>query len=64
MPVKPRPSSRQVTLFPDSASNEETKVEDVRPELIAALADLLLEALGEERDEEGQGHDSESEDHS
>lgn len=51
---------RQVPLFPKAPSEE--KVADLGPELIDALADLLLEALGDDLGREGGG--LESEDHS
>jgi hypothetical protein len=57
--VPPLPA-RQVSLFPKARSEEE-KLDDLRPELIEALADLLLEALGDDRGTEGG--DLESEDH-
>jgi hypothetical protein len=60
MRVTLRASSRQVLLFPGAAGNEDLGAIN-KPDLIDALADLLLEALGEERDEEGD--DDESQDH-
>ncbi len=54
--------ARQVSLFPKARSEEEEKVDDLGPELIEALADLLLEALGDDHSEEGGG--LESKDHS
>jgi hypothetical protein len=53
--------ARQVALFPKARSEEEAKVEDLQPELIDALADLLLEALGDDVNAEGSG--LESQDH-
>ena len=53
---------RQVSLFRQARSEEEEKVDDLRPELIDALADLLLEALGDDRNAE-EGGGLESEDH-
>ena len=55
-------AARQESLFPKARSEEEEKVDDLKPELIDALADLLLEALGDDRNAEGGG--LESEDHS
>lgn len=53
-----RPPGRQVPLFPLDERNEEINVADATPELVEALADLLLEALG---NREGGG--DEPEDH-
>jgi hypothetical protein len=57
-----RISRRQVSLFPTRPSSDEAKTVDPKRELIEALADLLLEALGYETSVEGG--DDESEDHS
>jgi len=56
-----RPSRRQVLLFPSAASHEDVGAINAKPDLIEALADLLLEALGEESaekegDDEPQDH--------
>lgn len=53
--------ARQGSLFPKVQSDEEAKVDDITPELIDAVADLLLEALGDDR---AEGDGLESEDHS
>jgi hypothetical protein len=50
---------RQVPLFPKAPSEE--KVDDLCSELVQALADLLLEALGDDLNGEGGG--LEPEDH-
>lgn len=54
--------ARQVPLFPKARGEEEEKLGDLKLELIDALADLLLEALGDDHGAEGGG--LESEDHS
>ncbi len=56
------PRSRQVSLFPKLRSEEEEEVDEVKVELIDALADLLLEALGDD-DHDGEEDCRESEDH-
>lgn len=56
MRVTPRRSSRQALLFPSTTSREDLNGIDAKPDLIEALADLLLEALGEEP-ENGEGAD-------
>ena len=61
MTARVRPSSRQGTLFPATARDDDNRMMDANPELVEALADLLLEALGEDPKEEGGG--DESEDH-
>lgn len=53
-----RPARRQVPLFPVDQETEEANVADAKPELVEALADLLLEALGA-----NGGSDHEPEDH-
>lgn len=59
MSVIRRPTSRQALLFPKAPGNEELGPASATPELIDALADLLLEALGEECGEEGGARESE-----
>ena len=54
--------AQQVSLFPRARSEEEEKVDDLKPELIDALADLLFEALGDDNDAEGGGRESEDHD--
>ena len=60
MRAKPWPD-RQALLFPETAGGEDIRQTMATPELIEALADLLLEALGSKCGEEGA--DRESEDH-
>ena len=60
-PRVPLPA-RQVSMFPKGRSEEEREVGDLKPELIDALADLLLEALGDDSDAEGGGRESEDHD--
>ncbi|HET8539953.1 MAG TPA: hypothetical protein VFL83_08795 [Anaeromyxobacter sp.] len=50
---------RQVSLFPERRGEEEGSVDDPKPELVDALADLLLEALGDDGNVEGGGRESE-----
>jgi hypothetical protein len=59
-PILP-PSKRQALLFPGAVSGEDLEPATATPELIEALADLLLEAVGEERNE--RGGEREPEDH-
>ena len=56
-----RPSRRQAVLFPKAVENGEAASMESKREVVMALADLLLEALGE-RTKEGEA--DESEDHS
>lgn len=56
-----RPSARQMRLFPTPSANADPSGVEAKVELVEALADLLLEALGHEHDEE-EG-DDEFEDH-
>jgi hypothetical protein len=49
-------------LFPTPLENASANAVDSKVELVEALADLLLEALGHESN--GEGGDDESEDHS
>jgi len=56
-----RPPRRQMTLFPTPSEKTGAPAVDEKLELLEALADLLLEALGHEPNEEGG--DDESEDH-
>jgi hypothetical protein len=55
-----RPSRRQVSLFPEPTENGGANGVEAKSELVEALADLLLEALGHEIKE---GGDDESKDH-
>ena len=55
------PRSRQVSLFPKLHSEEKGSLDDVRSELVEALADLLLEALGD--DQHAEADCREPEDH-
>ncbi len=57
-----RPPRRQMPLFPTPSERAGAPAVGERLELIEALADLLLEALGDEANEEGS--DDESKDHS
>lgn len=57
-----RPPRRQMPLFPPPSEKADAPAVGEKLELIEALADLLLEALGDEPNEEGS--DDESEDHS
>lgn len=56
-----RPSRRQAALFPKPVENGEAASMKSKREVVMALADLLLEALGERMKE---GEADESEDHS
>jgi hypothetical protein len=55
-----RPSRRQMPLFPALPESAEANVASANLELVEALADLLIEALG---DEHMEGGDDKSEDH-
>lgn len=57
-----RPPRRQMPLFAASPEKAGAPAVDENLELVEALADLLLEALGHEPNEEGSN--DESEDHS
>lgn len=61
MRARPRHSRRQGMLFHGADGSDDRTMVDAKPELIEALADLLLEALGDECSEEGD--DRERQDH-